>query len=168
MRFELIIDGEKHSVEFARAADAPARISAKIDDREIACDAIEIAPGSYSILIGGRSIEVSVETASSASRVRAGNREFQIEIRDPRAWRGARGSAVELEGRQSIAAPMSGKVIRTLVTQGESVEAGQGILVVEAMKMQNEIRAPKSGTVEQLLVKEGQTVNSGEILAVIA
>jgi len=64
-----------------------------------------------------------------------------------------------------ILAPMPGKIIRVLVQAGEKVEAGQGLLVVEAMKMQNEIRSPKSGTVERLLVKEGQPVNAGEILA---
>ena len=60
---------------------------------------------------------------------------------------------------------MPGKIIRVLVQIGEKVDAGQGLLVVEAMKMQNEIRSPKSGTVERLLVKEGQPVNAGEILA---
>jgi biotin carboxyl carrier protein len=60
---------------------------------------------------------------------------------------------------------MPGKIARVLVQAGEKVEAGQGLLVVEAMKMQNEIRSPKSGTVEHLLVKEGQPVNAGEILA---
>jgi biotin carboxyl carrier protein len=60
---------------------------------------------------------------------------------------------------------MPGKIIRVLVQAGDKVEAGQGLLVVEAMKMQNEIRSPKSGTVERLLVKEGQPVNAGEILA---
>src|SRR5258705_4794768 len=69
------------------------------------------------------------------------------------------------EARQQILAPMPGKIIRVLVQAGEKVEAGQGLLVVEAMKMQNEIRSPKSGTVERLLVKEGQPVNAGEILA---
>jgi len=60
---------------------------------------------------------------------------------------------------------MPGKIVRVLVQTGETVQAGQGLLVVEAMKMQNEIRSPKSGTVERLLVKEGQPVNAGEILA---
>ena len=60
---------------------------------------------------------------------------------------------------------MSGKVVRLLVKAGDRVEAGQGLFVVEAMKMQNEIRSPKSGTVERVLAKEGQAVNAGEVLA---
>jgi biotin carboxyl carrier protein len=63
---------------------------------------------------------------------------------------------------------MAGKVVRLLVKSGDQVEVGQGLLVVEAMKMQNEIRSPKSGTVEKLQVNEGQTVNAGEVLASIS
>jgi biotin carboxyl carrier protein len=90
--------------------------------------------------------------------------ELVAEVFDPRAWRG-RHSAAEAEGRQQIVAPMPGKIVRVLVREGELVEAGQGLLVVEAMKMQNEIRSPKSGTVERVLAQEGQPVNAGEILA---
>ena len=62
---------------------------------------------------------------------------------------------------------MPGKVVRVLVAAGEPIEAGQGIAVVEAMKMQNEVRSPKTGSVERLFVAEGQTVNAGEVLATI-
>jgi len=63
---------------------------------------------------------------------------------------------------------MPGKVVRVLVKTGQRVEAGEGILVIEAMKMQNEVRSPKSGTVERLLVSENQAVGAGEVLAVVA
>jgi biotin carboxyl carrier protein len=63
-------------------------------------------------------------------------------------------------------APMPGKIVRVLVAAGQKVESGQGLLVIEAMKMQNEIRSPKSGTVERL-AQQGQTVNAGEVLAVV-
>jgi len=66
-----------------------------------------------------------------------------------------------------VTAPMPGKIVRVLVKAGETVEAGQGILVVEAMKMQNEVRSPKSGTVERLLVSENQAVGAGDVLAVV-
>jgi biotin carboxyl carrier protein len=94
-------------------------------------------------------------------------REYRVEIVDLRSWRRSRSGRIDLAGRQQIAAPMAGKVVRVLVAPGQRVESGQGLLVVEAMKMQNEIRSPKTGTVERLLAKEGQAVNSGEILAVI-
>jgi biotin carboxyl carrier protein len=63
---------------------------------------------------------------------------------------------------------MPGKVVRLLVREGDHVEAGQGLLVVEAMKMQNEIRSPKSGAIERVLAKEGQPVNAGDVLCVVA
>jgi len=66
-----------------------------------------------------------------------------------------------------VTTPMPGKIVLVLVKSGEVVEVGQGIVVVEAMKMQNEIRSPKSGTVERLLVIEGQTVNAGEVVAIV-
>jgi biotin carboxyl carrier protein len=97
--------------------------------------------------------------------LQTGPEEFTAEVIDPRAWSGRRHTAVEAEGRQQIVAPMPGKVVRLLVKAGDAVEAGQGLLVMEAMKMQNEIRSPKSGVVERLLATEGQAVNAGEVLA---
>ncbi len=82
---------------------------------------------------------------------------------DPREWRGRHGT-LEVQGRQQVVAPMPGKIVRILVQAGEAVEAGQGLVVVEAMKMQNEIRSPKSGKVEKIVAKEGETVNPGDVL----
>ena len=97
--------------------------------------------------------------------MQCGPHEFSAEIVDPRTWRGRKQGALQAEGRQQIVAPMPGKVIRVLVAAGDNVEAGQGLLVVEAMKMQNEIKSPKNGKVERLLAKEGQSVNAGDVLA---
>jgi biotin carboxyl carrier protein len=143
------------------------RIRVDLGDKFIEGDAVEVATGTYSILIGGRSFEVRVEPATGGLRVHAGEREFAVEIDDPRAWRRRRGGALEAEGRQEVMAPMPGKVVRVLAKQDEEVEAGQGLFVVEAMKMQNEIRSPKKGKLEKLLVTEGQVVNAGEPLAVV-
>lgn len=143
------------------------RIRVQTADKIIEGDAVEVAPGTYSVLINGHSYEVRVEPAHSGLRVHAGAREFGVEIDDPRAWRRRRGGALEAEGRQEVLAPMPGKVVRVLAHQGDEVEAGQGLFVVEAMKMQNEIRSPKKGKLERLLVTEGQVVNAGESLAVV-
>jgi biotin carboxyl carrier protein len=138
-----------------------------LDGRAIEADSVEVAAGTYSILISGRAHEVRIAPIHSALRVHVGSREFVIQIADPRAWRGRHGAAQEAEGRQEILAPMPGKIVRVLVKQGDKVETGQGLCVVEAMKMQNEIKSPKTGIVERLLVAEGQAVNSGESLAVV-
>ena len=161
MKCEIRINGVTRTIDFDRS-----RMDTTIDGRRIPFDAAAIAPGLYSILLNGRSFEVAVERSGEGWLVRTAGREFQIEYHDPRSWRQTRGGNIELEGRQQLTAPMPGKIVRVLVRQGQTVEAGQGLLVIEAMKMQNEIRSPKSGTVERL-AREGQTVNAGEILAVV-
>jgi biotin carboxyl carrier protein len=143
------------------------RIRVEVAGKIIEGDAVEVATGTYSVLIGGHSFEVRVEPAHGGLRVHAGAREFAVAIDDPRAWRKRRGNAAEAEGRQEVVAPMPGKVVRVLAKQGDEVEAGQGLFVVEAMKMQNEIRSPKKGKLEKLSVTEGQVVNAGETLAVV-
>src|SRR5712671_6373996 len=163
MKFEVRIDGRPSIVELAPDGN---HWQILIDDRAVNADAVEIAPGIFSILLNGKSYEVRVTPSPAGTpTLQTAHQEFVAEVIDPRAWRGRRHGTLEAEGRQQILAPMPGKIIRVLVQTGEKVEAGQGLLVVEAMKMQNEIRSPKSGTVERLLVKEGQPVNAGEILA---
>ena len=129
---------------------------------------VEIAePGVYSVLLDGRSYDVYVEDAAGGGLVVDLNGyHFEIEAKDPRAWSrkaaGQGGSAV-----QSIVSPMPGKVVRVLVAAGDDVEKGQAIIVVEAMKMQNELKANRAGKVLSLAAKEGATVAAGELLATI-
>ena len=168
MKIEITIDGVRRCVEFARSSDEPSRVIATIDGRQIEADVVKISPGVYSILLGGRSLEIRVETIADGLLLRTAVREHRVEIVDPRSWRRSRGGRIDLAGRQQVVAPMAGKIVRVLIEQGQHVESGQGLMVVEAMKMQNEIRSPKTGTVERLSATEGETVNPGEILAVIA
>ena len=167
MKYEIAIDGARRSVAFAAPKKESSRVEFTVDGRLVEADAIRISRGVYSILIGGKSLEVTAEETSKGLLLRANGREFQVEIFDPRSWRRGRGAGIELEGRQRLIAPMPGKIVRVLARAGQHVNAGQGLLVIEAMKMQNEIRSPKSGTVEKL-AREGQTVNAGEVLAVVA
>lgn len=137
-----------------------------LDGKPVSVDAAEIAPNILSLLLDGQSFEFTVTPLPVGKlKLQSGEHEFTAEVIDPRAWSGRRHGNVEAEGRQQIVAPMPGKVVRVLVQAGDRVEAGQGLMVVEAMKMQNEIRSPKSGTVERILAKEGQPVNAGEVLA---
>jgi biotin carboxyl carrier protein len=177
MKLEVQVGGaegpKRRSVEVVRDADG---LRVRLDDREIRADAIEVAEGTYSILLDGRSFEVRVQPTpgarggqpGAALTVQTYGQEFAVEVRDPRVWRGRRGGVLEAEGRQHICAPMPGKVVRLLVNSGDAVEARQGLVVVEAMKMQNEIKSPKKGRVERVLVAEGQNVNAGEVLVVVA
>ncbi len=165
MKLEIHLAGKTRQVEVTRTEG---RLACVIDGQPIEADAVEIAPGIFSILLNGRSYEVRVDVRAGGLHIHTGHREYPVTVIDPRSWRGKHGHALEGEGRQQIVAPMPGKVVRLLVKQGDAVEAGRGLLVVEAMKMQNEVRAPKSGTVERLLVAEGQPVNAGQVLAVVA
>jgi biotin carboxyl carrier protein len=120
-------------------------------------------PGIYSVLIDGRSYQATV---LSPGTIQVGNRIFEVEIFDPRELR-ARSNSAASQGRQNIVAPMPGKVVRLLVSVGDAVEAGQGLIVVEAMKMQNEMKSPKTGIVAAVKTQDGATVAAGEILIVI-
>lgn len=163
MKFDVSIDGIELPVELTRDG---AGWKIAVSDVAMNADALEIAPGIFSILLNGQSHEIRLAPNPDGSlTVQNGPHEFRAEVADPRAWRGRKHGAVEAEGRQQIVAPMPGKVIRLLVKPGDKVEAGQGLLVVEAMKMQNEVKSPKTGTVEKLQAKEGQAVNAGDVLA---
>jgi biotin carboxyl carrier protein len=120
-------------------------------------------PGIFSILIEGRSYQATILAPGT---IQINDQIFAVEIFDPRELR-ARSTAGASHGRQSIAAPMPGKVVRLLVSVGDQVEPAQGLIVVEAMKMQNEMKSPKAGTVVEIKTKDGATVAAGEILIVI-
>jgi len=167
MKFEVHLDGtsgkRKHVVELEREGGSTGIV---LDGKTLDVNPLLVAPYTVSILLGGQSFEVHVTpTLEGNLKLQSGPHEFTAEVQDPRAWRGRKQGGPEAAGRQQVLAPMPGKVIRLLVKEGETVEAGQGLAVIEAMKMQNEIRAPKSGKVERLLANEGQTVSAGEVLA---
>jgi biotin carboxyl carrier protein len=120
-------------------------------------------PGIFSILIEGRSYQATILAPGT---IQVNDRIFEVEIFDPRELR-VRSAAGASHGRQNILAPMPGKVVRLLVSVGDAVEPGQGLIVVEAMKMQNEMKSPKAGIVAEIRTKDGATVAAGEILVVI-
>ena len=162
MNYEVLLDGKTRVVELARE-DGAWKIT--LDGNLLDANAVEVAPNTFSVLLNGRSHQVRVAPRPDGSlTVHSGAGEYHAEVVDPRSWRGRRHGALEAQGRQQILAPMPGKVVRLLVKPGDRVEAGQGLLVVEAMKMQNEIRSPKSGKIEKLCAAEGQAVNAGEVL----
>lgn len=137
------------------------------DGETLLADGEEISPGVYSILIDGRSYEAQVskkpgdaEDYQSPYEVTVGLRHYVVEIRDPRLWR-CSGTGVQERGPQEIVAPMPGKIVKVLVSENQEVVRGQGLLVIEAMKMQNEIRAPRAGRVERIYAQEETGVEAG-------
>jgi biotin carboxyl carrier protein len=136
-------------------------------DLETNADITEVEPGVYSVLKDGRSFVARVVAGRpGAFSVDIGGASFAAEVRDPRDLE-PHSRKAQHGGRQTIAASMPGKVIRVLVEVGQMVEAGQGIVVVEAMKMQNAMKAAKPGKVVQIQTRDGDTVRAGDVLAVI-
>ena len=164
VKLKVQLGGRTREVDIQREGR---RLTGTLDGEHVDADAVEVSPGVYSILMGGAAFEVQVERAATGLIVAVGGRRRSARVVDPRQRQGRRGGVIEAEGRQQVVAPMPGKVVRVLVAQGEKVEAGRGVVVVEAMKMQNEIRSPKTGTVERLGVTEGQAVNAGDVIAVV-
>ena len=128
---------------------------------------VEVRPGVFSVLLGTRSI--TVFTAPHGEDVEAAAEDGPpqiVAVRDARD-RVEPVDGAAAKGPVTLRAQMPGKIIKLLASVGDSVEAGQGLLVVEAMKMQNEVKAPKAGTIRKMQVSEGATVAAGETLLVV-
>jgi len=123
-------------------------------------------PGVYSVLMDGRVYDARVEEQPGSLVVVIDGYRFEVAVRDPRRW-SRRFSGRGADGLQTVTAPMPGKVVRILVSPGDRVEPGQGLLVVEAMKMQNEMKSSRAGRVLAVSIREGATVAAGEVLATI-
>ncbi len=139
--------------------------SVEIEGEHYEVDCHKLEADFYSFVIGGRSYEVSVEASRNGYRVRHGAAEQLVTLSDP--GRQAREELVDTIGTAAVVSAMPGKVVRVLVRVGDRVEAGQGVMVVEAMKMENEITAPRPGRISSIAVQPEQTVESGAELLVI-
>lgn len=162
MKLHAKIDGEKLDVEIVRG---DGKVTATVDGREYSLDVSQPEPNIYSFKNGGKVAEVFVSPGSS--KVTAGGHEFEVELIDPKRLRGSGVESESADGIAEIKTAMPGKVVRILVAAGDEVLKGDGVLVVEAMKMQNEMKSPKDGVVKEIRTTEGSTVNAGDVLAVI-
>jgi biotin carboxyl carrier protein len=160
--YEVAIDDTPHQVELNRIGQA---WRCRLDGREFRVDAVFFRGGVLSILIDGKSYEVKLETAGTESSIVVGNERFRAAVRDPRSLGSRHRGGDSAPGIKKLTAPMPGKVVRILAPAGTEVEAGQPVLVIEAMKMQNELKSPKRGRVKRLVVREGAAVEAGQTLA---
>jgi biotin carboxyl carrier protein len=164
MNYDIIIEGTPHRLELARNGEL---WDCRLDGDPVTVNAVYSRPNVISFIINGRAYEVKRELSPNDLHIWVGGARYHAEVRDPRSLRSRRAVSGAARGPRKLAAPMPGKVVRILVAEGEAVEAGQGVMVVEAMKMQNEMKSPRAGTVRQLLVGEGASVNAGDVLAII-
>ncbi len=163
MTYEISIDGKNHRLDLDQA---DGRWSCRVDGRDVEVDAVLARPNVLSLRIGNKAFEVKCERVGGDLHIWVGSVRYAAEVRDPRSLRGRVG-AKDDHGPKKLTAPMPGKVVRILVSEGAEIEAGAGILVVEAMKMQNEVKSPKKGIVQKITVREGAAVNSGDVLAIV-
>ena len=178
MKLNASIEGEEVALELRREGE---RVFAEVGGRRYELEARALGEGEYLLLREGRVYECRVGAARGATAnmrgaaadvrgtlvVAVGAREYAVTLTDTKHLRGARVAGLHDAGRAQVSAPMPGKVVRVLVERGQEVEAGAGVVVVEAMKMQNELKSSKAGTVAELRVEMGATVNAGDVLAVI-
>lgn len=163
MTYEISIDGRTYRLELSQSE---VRWSCRLDGREIEVDAVLARPDVLSLRMGNKAYEVKCERVASDVHIWVGSQRFAPEVRDPRSLRSRSHAAAE-QGPRKLTAPMPGKVVRILLAQGAEVEAGAGVVVVEAMKMQNEVKSPKKGTVQKIVVAEGAAVSAGDVLAIV-
>jgi biotin carboxyl carrier protein len=156
------IGGKTLAVETS-LSDGDSQRTLLVDGVPHHADVVSVEPGVYSVLIDGRSTDVTID---GDGHVWVGSTRLSVEIRDPRKWSRGEGSG-GLQGTIAIKAAMPGKVVALLVDVGETIETGKGVLVVEAMKMQNELKSPKAGVVQAIRVSPGDSVAAGQVLVVI-
>ena len=142
-------------------------VSAEIGDRVYNLDVRQLEPDSYLFFLNTNVHECRVSAANSTFDVSVHGRNYSIMIVDPKRLRSGQDSDRHHHGVADIVAQMPGKVVRVQTETGATVQKGAGVIVVEAMKMQNEMKSPRDGVVVSINVKPGDTVNAGDVLAVI-
>ena len=176
MKFVALMDGHQQTVEVQKDVENPDLYHMTLDGRRFDVDARRMPSQIVSMLLDNKSYDVDLEriakrndTLDGRVHVRVRGRVLRFEMLDERRlkMKEAQGFRMDVGGTASIDSPMPGKVIKILVKEGEEVKAGQGIIVVEAMKMENEIKTPKAGVVKEIKVKEGDAVEAGARMALI-
>lgn len=166
MKFRVEVDGQTYALDLRRSGSDCAYTLSGLSTVTGSASVIEVMPGVFSVLLGSRSLTVHIVPDREDVQVWIGNERRLISLADARD-RAPKSKRVSAAGPVEVRAQMPGKVIRVLVAPGDAVENGQGLIVVEAMKMQNEMKSPKAGTVKKIHAEEGATVAAGQALILI-
>ncbi len=162
MLFDATTAGQTARVE---VRETQGRYRVTIGDKTLDLDLVKIGESDVCVLVDGVSHDLTLEKTPEGFAVLLRGDRFDVDLKD--AVKGAALAKVAHIGPVKLMAPMPGKIVKALVVPGDSVEAGQGVLVMEAMKMENELKAIRAGTVLEIRVKEGQAVEMGALLLVI-
>ena len=164
MRYDIRLAGRTYRLQLRRSEN---HWECSLDGREISMQAVSVSPDTLSVFRDGKSFEVKREPTGGGQSVFVRGTRYEVSIQDPRSWRGRKRASPDDAGPQRLTAAMPGKVVRVLAHEGDMIHLGQGIAVVEAMKMQNELRSPREGVLKKLLAREGMNVTAGEVLAIV-
>ena len=165
MTYDVVVDGKTHRLELTRGEGT---WHCTVDGETVEVDAALTARDVLSLLIGNKQYEIKRERSLQGElHMVIGSTRYAVDVQDPRSLRTRRAGHSTEAGPQKLTAAMPGKIVRILVSEKDEVKAGQAVLVMEAMKMQNEMKSPKDGRVQKILTSEGSTVNAGDTLAVI-
>ena len=170
MTIEVDVNGRTRTVSVERSGEGRYRVT--VDGRRHDVDVARVGALGLSLLLDAasgtsRDVQVAPAGRTGALLVRIDGRTILATVNGRRTARGATDAGGHAHGDQAVVAPMPGRVVRVLVSRGDAVAARQGIVVVEAMKMENELRAPKAGRVKDVAVEAGTSVEAGRVLVVI-
>ena len=167
MKLRIELDGQSYTLELQRNGSTCEYSLEGAEPARGIVSVAEVKPGVFSVLLGHKSFTVYIsEEKNGALEVLTAAQRHTIAIHDPRD-RLAGNRKAPATGPVEIRAQMPGKIIKLLVTPGTVVQAGAGVIVIEAMKMQNEMKSPRDGVVSHIHVMEGATVGAGETMMVI-
>jgi biotin carboxyl carrier protein len=169
MTLWLDINGRLRQVELP-PEPRTGEITCTVDGRAFRIDARALAPGLLSLLLldpPAQQLRCLLDTSSEGDAAILNGQRIPFAVDDPRSLRARRGAGAGADGPRAVKAPMPGRVIRVLVAVGDEVAAHQGLVVIEAMKMQNELKSPKAGRIARVAAQEGETVQSGDVLVVV-
>jgi biotin carboxyl carrier protein len=172
MTFEIELNGRTRRVSIERAGGEQGRFRVSVDGTPRLVDAWRVGEFGISLLFPGDShAGTTIDLAPGPSRgevlAHLDGRTIPIVVNGRRSGPGGAKAGGAAHGEQKVTAPMPGRVVRVLVAHGEDVEAHQPVVVVEAMKMENELRSPKAGRVKDVAVEAGTSVEAGRVLVVI-
>ncbi|QHS52822.1 acetyl-CoA carboxylase biotin carboxyl carrier protein subunit [Edaphobacter sp. 12200R-103] len=159
----LRIGDERLRIELPENCAEAGRMTCSVADRTVEVDATFLGCEGLSLLVDGRQYRCALD----GDAVVIAGRRYEFTIEDPRALRGRGGAGEGGSGPRAVKAPMPGRVVRVLVVEGDEVEALQGVVVIEAMKMQNELKVPRAGRISRVAITADTTVEAGQVLIVV-
>lgn len=166
LNFDIEIGGKKRRLSIMPGESAD-QYRLELDGKPCAADVYFLQANVLSLLVEGKSYRILFDPRPDGAAVVLGEQRVTYEIDDPRSLRSRKNADADASGARPLIASMPGRVVRILVEEGQQVEALQGLIVVEAMKMQNELKAPRAGTISRIGVEVGATVQAGKVLMVI-